>query len=149
MIALAIFALPICIADVKYHRIPNIYLIWMFYINGVELIFNGFTSINIFIYAVIVLCLLHGVAGIGMGDVKLVILMCLATHLARSFQLWLFICAIFACASILVLLEFLLSGRIRREIALAPAIFMATALYLGARSSGFLQEYAHALVNSW
>ena len=149
MIALAIFALPICIADVKYHRIPNIYLTWMFYITAIERIFIGTTSINTFFSASIVLLTLYGVSGIGMGDVKLVLLICLTLDFQVIVHFWIFICAIFACASIMVLLEFLLSGRIRREIALAPAIFMATALYLGARISGFLQEYAHALVNSW
>ncbi|CAB4671053.1 unannotated protein [freshwater metagenome] len=121
----------------------------MLYIIGVERTFNGFTSINTFICAIIVLCLLYALAGIGMGDIKLLLLVCLAVDFQVIVHLWVFICAIFACASIMVLLEFLLSGRIRREIALAPSIFMATALYLGARSSGFLQEYAHALVNSW
>lgn len=133
----------------KYHRIPNIYLTWMFYIIAIERIFIGVTSINTFVSAGIVLLTLYGVAGIGMGDVKLVLLICLTLDFQGNFQLWVFILAIFACASTMVMVELLITGRIRREIALAPSIFMATALYLGARSTGFLQEYAYALVNSW
>ena len=121
----------------------------MFYIIAIERIFIGVTSINTLVSACIVLLTLYGVAGIGMGDVKLVILICLALDFQGIFQLWVFLLTIFACASFILVVELLVTGRIRREIALAPSIFMATALYLGARSAGFLQEYAHALVNSW
>ena len=84
-----------------------------------------------------------------MGDVKLILLICATLNLSRAFQLGLLLLAICVSASLMVIIYFVVNARIPRQIALAPAILMGVGLYLCAGSVDFLQEYAHALVNSW
>ncbi|CAB4721070.1 MAG: hypothetical protein F2766_02860 [Actinobacteria bacterium] len=149
MAALIVLALPICIADIKYHRIPNIYLILIFYVVALEQILTGVFSVKIFLLAASLLFVLQCIAGIGMGDVKLILLICATLNLSRAFQLGLLLLAICVSASLMVIIYFVVNARIPRQIALAPAILMGVGLYLCAGSVDFLQEYAHALVNSW
>lgn len=149
MAALIVLALPICIADLKYHRIPNIYLILIFYVVALDQILTGVVSVKFFLLAASLLFVLQCIAGIGMGDVKLILLICATLNLSRAFQLGLLLLAICVSASLMVIIYFVVTARIPRQIALAPAILMGVGLYLCAGSVDFLQEYAHALVNSW
>ena len=149
MAALIVLALPICIADLKYHRIPNIYLILIFYVVALERIFTGVVSVNFFLLAASLLFALQCIVGIGMGDVKLILLTCATLNLSRALQLGLLLLAICVSASLMVIIYYVVTARIPRQIALAPVILMGVGLYLCAGSVDFLQEYAHALVNSW
>ena len=149
MLSIYILALPICIADFTYHRIPNIYLIFIFYCIGIEGIFSGFASLGFLSLTLLILLLLHWLVGLGMGDVKLIFLITLALHIEGLSQLALLFLAICLGAMLAVICESLCRGHIGRTIAMAPSIFMGTALYLGAGNLNFLQEYADALVNSW
>ena len=149
MAALIVLALPICIADLKYHRIPNIYLILIFYVVALERIFTGVVSVKFFLLAASLLFALQCIVGIGMGDVKLILLICATLNLSRALQLGLLLLAICVSASLMVIIYYVVTARIPRQIALAPVILMGVGLYLCAGSVDFLQEYAHALVNSW
>jgi len=147
--ALILLTLPICIADLKYHRIPNIYLILIFYVVALEQIFTGLASVNFFLLAASLLFALQCIAGIGMGDVKLILLICATLNFSSMFQLGLLLLAICVSASLMVIIYYVVTARIPRQIALAPAILSGVGLYLCAGSVDLLQEYAHALVNSW
>ncbi len=149
MIALLILATPLCIADITYHRIPNIYLVTGLYAIAAERIFFGVASIEIVAAAVVVMLALHVVIKIGMGDVKLIVLITLGCNCEVLADFLRLLAAISLFASAAGIMQILRKGDRKGSIALAPSIFLGTSLYLCSRSSSFLQEYADALVNSW
>ena len=149
MIALLLLSIPICIADITYHRIPNIYLVAALYVIALERVFLGVVSIELVAVAVVVMLALHVVIKIGMGDVKLIVLIVLGCNCDGLDDFLRLIVAICLFASLAGIMELLRKGDRKGSIALAPSIFLGTCLYLCARSSSFLQEYADALVNNW
>lgn len=148
MLVLAIFAIPICISDWRYRRIPNIYLIFMFYcVFTMRLIFP-LKSIAVISVATLCALLLY-LAGMGAGDAKLFVITVLALNLPNfgalfSLVLWMYMATIAQ-----VILMRLYSAELPKTVPLAFALFSGTALYLAADMSTFLRQYADALVNSW
>ncbi|CAB5009790.1 MAG: hypothetical protein F2893_04550 [Actinobacteria bacterium] len=149
MFAIYLCAIPMCIADCKSHRIPNIYLMVMFYVICCESVFRGVGSIEFLTLCALSLVGLNVIIRIGMGDVKLIFLICLALNLDRFSQLLTLLTAVSLVALATIVLHSVRAGQIPVTIALAPSIFIGTWLYLGARNTPLLQEYADALVNSW
>ena len=129
-----LFALPISIADITSRRIPNIYLQLYAYAVAVLVVFRGVPDL-IFMLVVLVTLLLMSVIGVGMGDCKLLGLLVLMLQLSRFQEFELLLLSIFMIALIQIVLIWLYSKVIPRTIALAPAIFIGTSLYLATSQS--------------
>ena len=129
-----LFALPISIADIASRKIPNIYLQLYAYAVAVLVVFRGVPDL-IFILVVLVTLLLMSAIGVGMGDCKLLGLIVLMLQLSRFKEFELLLLSIFMIALIQIVLIWLYSKVIPRTIALAPAIFIGTSLYLATSQS--------------
>lgn len=149
MLAIAIFSIPICLADWRYRRIPNIYIIFLAYSIALERVFFGLHSISIVAWACLFAVMAWVFLRVGMGDVKLFLLAVLALNLHGISSLFVFLICIYCSALAQIALMSGINFRIPRSVPLAFAIFIGTGLYLGAKNSTNLQEYADALVNSW
>ena len=129
-----LFALPISIADIASRKIPNIYLQLYAYAVVILVVFRGVPDL-IFILVVLVTLLLMSVIGVGMGDCKLLGLIVLMLQLSTFGEFEFLLLAIFMCAVIQIVLIWLYSKVIPRSIAMAPAIFIGTTLYLATSQS--------------
>ena len=129
-----LFALPISIADIASRKIPNIYLQLYAYAVAVLVVFRGVPDL-IFILVVLVTLLLMSAIGVGMGDCKLLGLIVLMLQLSRFQEFELLLLEIFMIALIQIVLIWLYSKVIPRTIAMAPAIFIGTTLYLATSQS--------------
>ena len=148
MVILALFALPICISDCRYHRIPNIYLLFMLYAIAVMHFFVGTRSITVVIVATMFAILLSWL-GMGAGDAKLFVIIALALNLASFGALLLLATSTYVATIVQLVFTWRISGRLPKNLPLAFPIFLGSALYLGASTSTSLRQYADALVNSW
>ena len=129
-----LLALPISIADIASRKIPNIYLQLYAYAVAVLVVFRGVPDL-IFILVVLVTLLLMSAIGVGMGDCKLLGLIVLMLQLSRFQEFELLLLSIFMIALIQIVLIWLYSKVIPRTIAMAPAIFIGTTLYLATSQS--------------
>ena len=129
-----LFALPISIADIASRKIPNIYLQLYAYAVVILVVFRGVPDL-IFILVVLVTLLLMSAIGVGMGDCKLLGLIVLMLQLSRFKEFELLLLSIFMIALIQIVLIWLYSKVIPRTIAMAPAIFIGTSLYLATSQS--------------
>ena len=149
MVALALFSIPICIADWRYRRIPNIYIIFLAYPILIERVLFGVHSISIVAWACLFAVMAWVFLRVGMGDIKLFLLVVLALNFDGMSSLLVFLVCIYFCSLAQIALMSGINFRIPRSVPLAYAIFIGTGLYLGVKNSTYLQEYADALVNSW
>ena len=129
-----LFALPISIADIASRRIPNIYLQLYAYLVGLLMVVRGLPN-PIFMLVVLLTLLLMSAIGVGMGDCKLLGLIVLMLRLSRFQEFELLLVSIFMIALIQIVLIWLYSKAIPRTIAMAPAIFIGTSLYLATSQS--------------
>ena len=129
-----LFALPISIADISSRKIPNIYLQLYAYLVAVLVVVRGVLN-PIFMLMVLAILLLMSAIGVGMGDCKLLGLIVLMLQISRFQEFELLLLAIFMFALIQIVLIWLYSKVIPRTIALAPAIFIGTSLYLATSQS--------------
>ena len=129
-----LLSLPICIADLSQRKIPNIYLQLYTYYVGALLVVNGIPGPEF----IILVCLTLGIFsffGVGMGDCKLIALIALMLKLSDTQEFELLLIAILLAALIEILLRWGLSKVFPRTIAMAPAIFLGTSLYLATSGS--------------
>ena len=129
-----LFAIPISIADIATRKIPNIYLQLYSYVVVSLLVIHGLPDLRFALLVFITLWFLAFI-GVGMGDCKLLALMVVMAHLSRFREFQLLLLAIFICALLELILIWLHSTVIPRTIAMAPAIFIGTSLYLATRQS--------------
>lgn len=129
-----LFAIPISIADLSQRKIPNIYLqIYAYYV-GALLIVNGLPG-ALFMLAVIVTLGLFSIFGVGMGDCKLLALIVLMAEISNLHEFEYLLLAILLTSLIDILLRRGYSKVFPRTIAMAPAIFLGTSLYLATGGS--------------
>lgn len=129
-----LFAIPISIADLSQRKIPNIYLqIYAYYV-GALLIVNGLPG-ALFMLAVIVTLGLFSSFGVGMGDCKLLALIVLMAEISNLHEFEYLLLAILLTSLIDILLRWGYSKVFPRTIAMAPAIFLGTSLYLATGGS--------------
>jgi len=129
-----LLSLPICIADLSERKIPNIYLQLYTYYVGALLVVNGIPGLC----CRIDVCLTLGIFsffGVGMGDCKLIALIALMLKLSDTQEFELLLIAILLAALIEIVLRWGLSKVFPRSIAMAPAIFLGTSLYLATSGS--------------
>jgi len=149
MLALIFLAVPILISDWRYRRIPNIYMLLFLYWVMTMRVISGIASIKtIFLVLLIALSALL-IMRIGMGDAKFFVIIALALNLANAWSLALLIICIYLSAIAQIIITSAYYLRVPSSIPLAFAIFFGTVLYLAARNSPSLRQYADALVNSW
>lgn len=148
MVGLIIFSIPICVADWRYRKIPNIYIEIICYEVIFERVIFGIASIPTQLVTFLITCI-GLLARMGMGDAKLFLIASLALNLTGLAQLGFLVMTIYIMAIAQVLLMWAHSRAIPHSIPMALAIFIGTALYLAACMRPTLQEYANALVNSW
>ncbi len=129
-----LFALPISIADISSRKIPNIYIQLYAYAVAVLVVIRGVSDL-VFMLVVLAILLLMSAIGVGMGDCKLLGLIVLMLQLSRFQEFELLLLAIFMIALIEIVLIWLYSKVIPRTIAMAPAIFIGTTLYLATSQS--------------
>jgi len=129
-----LFALPISIADISSRKIPNIYIQLYAYAVAVLVVVRGVPDL-VFMLVVLAILLLMSTIGVGMGDCKLLGLIVLMLQLSRFQEFELLLLAIFMIALIEIVLIWLYSKVIPRTIAMAPAIFIGTTLYLATSQS--------------
>ncbi len=147
--SIAVFALPIAIADWKYRKIPNIYLLFILYWVGMSRLFSGVRSPVTIALAILLAMTAVVFLGMGMGDAKYFILICLALNVSHATQLVILIVGIYIASAGGICISWLAGHKFPDSIPLAAPIVMGTTLYLAASSSIPLQQYADALVNSW
>ena len=129
-----LFALPISIADISCRKIPNIYLkLYAYLISG--FVFVQGVPDTFFVMSVLITLLLMAAIGVGVGDCKLLGLIVLMLQLATLQEFELLLLIIFMIALIQIVLIWLYSKVIPRTIAMAPAIFIGTTLYLATSQS--------------
>jgi Flp pilus assembly protein protease CpaA len=129
-----LFALPMSIADISSRKIPNIYLQLYAYLVAVLVVVRGVPN-AVFTLLVFAALLLMATIGVGMGDCKLLGLIVLMLQLSRFQEFELLLLSIFMIALIQIVLIWLYSKVIPRTIAMAPAIFIGTSLYLATSQS--------------
>ena len=124
-----LLALPISIADLSQRKIPNIYLLLYSYYVGAILVIKGVPSPQL----IIPVCLILGIfsfCGVGMGDCKLIALIVLMLELSNIQEFEYLLLAILLTVLLEIMLRWGYSKVIPRTIAMAPAIFLGTSLYL-------------------
>ena len=149
MLSLVFLAVPIVISDLRYRRIPNIYLILLFYCAGIERVIFGVQSWPVLALATAIAVIVVFLLEVGMGDAKLFIVLALGLNFSTLSQYMLLLACIFLIASMQILTTCIFIAKFPRSIAMAPAIIFGTTLYLAARERFPLPEYVYALVNSW
>jgi len=127
-LVLLALAIPICIADVSTFVIPNIYSKILFYAALVYLSFHGFGQLSGIAIGFTILVVLL-VAGLGMGDIKILALI----FLTHSFTSPEFISYVFLIAIVQIVILAGVHRKLPSKIPLAPSIFIGLATYLAAR----------------
>ena len=129
-----LFAIPISIADLSQRKIPNIYLqIYAYYV-GAFLLVNGLPSAQ-FMLVVILTLGLFSIFGVGVGDCKLLALIVLMVEISNLQEFEQLLLAILLTSLIDIMLRWGYSKVFPRTIAMAPAIFLGTSLYLATAGS--------------
>ena len=129
-----LFAIPISIADLSQRKIPNIYLqIYAYYV-GAFLLVNGLPSAQ-FMLVVILTLGLFSIFGVGVGDCKLLALIVLMVEISNLQEFEQLLIAILLTSLIDIMLRWGYSKVFPRTIAMAPAIFLGTSLYLATAGS--------------
>ena len=129
-----LFVIPISIADLSQRKIPNIYLQLYTYYVAALVIVNGLPSALLIFVAILTLGLLS-IFGVGMGDCKLLALIVLMLEISNLQEFEQFLIAILLTSLIDIMLIWGYSKVFPRTIAMAPAIFLGTSLYLATGGS--------------
>jgi len=126
---LLIAAVPISLADVKTLKIPNVYLWWLSLTCAPYLLVHGLGPITNLVFVVLILIALSFL-GLGMGDVKLMVIFSLLLNSDKAGNFSLLALLILLSASCYAIVKALRNHRFPHTIPLAPSIFTGVALYL-------------------
>ena len=130
--ALFLMSVPICIADLKEHKIPNIYLSVMLVLLCPLLITNGLGDLTQLCVYLVALVVLH-LFGMGMGDVKLLSIIGAALNSSGIYGYFSYASYILLCATLHLISLRLIKRSTPDQMPLAPSIFMGLFLYLATR----------------
>jgi Flp pilus assembly protein protease CpaA len=131
-LALFLMSIPICIADLKEHKIPNIYLSVMLVLLSPLLITNGLGDLTQLCVYLVALVVLH-LFGMGMGDVKLLSIIGAALNSSGICGYFSYASYILLCAALHLISLRLIKRSTPDQMPLAPSIFMGLFLYLATR----------------
>ena len=129
-----LFAIPISIADLSQRKIPNIYLQLYAYYVALLLVVNGLPSASLMLIVILTLGLLS-IFGVGMGDCKLLALIIVMVEISNLQEFGQLLIAILLTSLSEIMLRWRYSKVLPRTIAMAPAIFLGTSLYLATGGS--------------
>ncbi len=129
---LFLMSIPICIADLKEHKIPNIYLSVMLLLTIPLLIINGLGDLTQLCIYLVALFVLH-LFGMGMGDVKLLSIIGAALNSLGFYGYFSLASCILLCAALYLISLRLIKRSTPDQMPLAPSIFMGLFLYLATR----------------
>lgn len=129
---LLVAAIPISLADLKYSKIPNVYLLYLSILCVPFVIFNGLGSIVRLLTTLLVLLFLH-LGGMGMGDVKLLLIILITHNSDQQFSSLNYFSCLLLIATMHVLLLGFKDQSMPRKIPLAPSIFAGLVLYMATR----------------
>ena len=129
---LLVAAIPISLADLKYSKIPNVYLLYLSILCVPFVIFNGLGSIVRLLTTLLVLLFLH-LGGMGMGDVKLLLIILITHNSDQQFSSLNYFSCLLLIATMHVLLLGFKDQSMPRKIPLAPSIFAGFVLYMATR----------------
>lgn len=130
--ALFLMSVPICIADLKEHKIPNIYISVMLVLLSPLLITNGLGDLTQLCVYLVALVVLH-LFGMGMGDVKLLSIIGAALNSSGIYGYFSYASYILLCAALHLISLRLIKRSTPDQMPLAPSIFMGLFLYLATR----------------
>lgn len=133
LVLIFLVGIPIVIADCASLRIPNVYIKFLAYLTGVAVVLEGVGRVESFTFYLVSLTLLYFL-GVGMGDIKLLLIIGLVLNISSDINLFLIYSSLFLCASLHIVVSYLLSGRFQEKIPMAPSIFVALGAYLAASS---------------
>jgi Flp pilus assembly protein protease CpaA len=125
---------PISIADLSQRKIPNIYLTLYTYFIVALLVIKGVPS-AIFLLFVFLTLAIFSLCGVGMGDCKLIALITFMLELSHIQEFEHLLITILLAALVEIMLRWGYSKVFPRTIAMAPAIFLGTTLYLATSGS--------------
>jgi Flp pilus assembly protein protease CpaA len=131
-LALFLMSIPICIADLKEHKIPNIYLSVMLVLLSPLLITNGLGDLTQLCVYLVALVVLH-LFGMGMGDVKLLSIIGAALNSSGIYGYFSLASCILLYAALYLISLRLIKRSTPDQMPLAPSIFMGLFLYLATR----------------
>jgi Flp pilus assembly protein protease CpaA len=131
-LALFLMSIPICIADLKEHKIPNIYLSVMLVLLSPLLITNGLGDLTQLCVYLVALVVLH-LFGMGMGDVKLLSIIGAALNSLGFYGYFSLASCILLYAALYLISLRLIKRSTPDQMPLAPSIFMGLFLYLATR----------------
>jgi len=129
-----LFAIPISIADLSQRKIPNIYLQLYAYYVALLLVVNGLPGALLMLVVILTLGLLS-IFGVGMGDCKLLALIIVMVEISNLQEFGQLLITILLTSLIDIMLRWGYSKDFPRTIAMAPAIFLGTSLYLATGGS--------------
>jgi len=129
---LLVVAIPISLADLKYSKIPNVYLLYLSILCVPFVIINGLGSIVRLLTTLLVLLFLH-LGGMGMGDVKLLLIILITHNSDQQFSSLNYFSCLLLIATMHVLLLGFKDQSMPRKIPLAPSIFAGLVLYMATR----------------
>lgn len=133
LILIFLVGIPIVIADCASLRIPNVYTKFLAYVTGVAVVLEGVGRVESFTFYLVSLTLLYFL-GVGMGDIKLLLIIGLVLNISSDINLFLIYSSLFLCASLHIVVRYVVSGRFQEKIPMAPSIFVALGAYLAASS---------------
>jgi hypothetical protein len=122
-------ALPISLADLKTFTIPNLYLGILAALCAPHVLVNGVGQLSAIALVSFMLLILN-LLGLGMGDVKLLMIILLTLNSDVQSDLTLLAVLIIISSAMYIMQKTLRDRRLPRRIPLAPSIFMGLALYL-------------------
>jgi Flp pilus assembly protein protease CpaA len=125
-------AFPISLADVRSYSIPNIYLWWLLALCTPHFVLYGFGPSPRILSNIVVLALLH-LVGLGMGDVKLLLIIFLYLNPLSNISFEALAIFLMCSATVYAISETLWKRKLPQKIPLAPSIFGGLALYLASR----------------
>ncbi len=124
-------SLPISLADLRYNKIPNIYLSLLAIALTPVLVMNGLGPIQRLLISTSCLAVLH-LCGMGMGDIKLLALIVVYLNSSMELSLLELFGYLVSITALHIVAIGLKNRNLPKSIPLAPSIFLALALYLAA-----------------
>lgn len=139
LLGILLLLIPIVISDLSAFKIPNIYMKYLFWLAGINIVLHGFGELSTILFALATL-IFFGISGVGVGDLKLILGISLILNWRSDFAFSHFLITVLLWAGFHILISIGLNRCLPRTIALAPAIAAAFATYMVTRYSINLQE---------
>ncbi len=129
IVSALLLAIPIVIADIKFRKIPNIYLWYLIIFLVPSKLFSGLGSLKPLLIFLLISAILT-ILGMGMGDMKLLSIIALWLNTDKNGSLILFGALLILLSAVHIYWIAIKTRSISVSIPLAPSIFLALGLYL-------------------